>query len=106
MEAVALVLAAGEGTRMKSATPKVAHRILGQPMVRYVIDAARAAGVERAIAITGHGAEIVEALIEECSCVRQPEQLGTGHAVMCAHEALASRVCLPCASPTARQRSC
>jgi len=89
MESVALILAAGEGTRMKSSMPKVAHRILGQPMVRYVVDAARAAGVDRAIAVTGHGAETVEALLEGIDCVRQPEQLGTGHAVMCARQALA-----------------
>lgn len=88
MSATALILAAGEGTRMKSETPKVAHRVLGVPMVRLVVDAARAAGCERIVAVTGHKADIVEALIEDVACVRQDRQLGTGHAVMCAREAL------------------
>ncbi len=88
MGAAALILAAGEGTRMKSALPKVAHRILGVPLVRYVVDAARAAGCERIVVVTGHGAETVETLVDGETCVRQEEQLGTGHAVMCARGAL------------------
>lgn len=84
MSTTALILAAGEGTRMKSALPKVAHRVLGVPMVRLVVDAVRAAGCDRIIAVTGHGAETVEALVEGVECVRQDRQLGTGHAVMCA----------------------
>lgn len=88
MGAAALILAAGEGTRMKSALPKVAHEILGVPMVRYVVSAARAAGCDRVIVVTGHGAEAVEALIPDETCVRQEQQLGTGHAVMCAEVAL------------------
>ncbi len=86
----ALILAAGEGTRMKSALPKVAHALLGVPMVRYVVRAAHEAGVEGVIVVTGHGAETVEALVPTETCVRQEEQLGTGHAVMCAREALES----------------
>lgn len=88
MSATALILAAGEGTRMKSETPKVAHRVLGVPMIRLVVEAARAAGCERIVTVTGHKAEAVEALIEDVSCVRQDQQLGTGHAVMCARAAL------------------
>lgn len=88
MSAVALILAAGEGTRMKSETPKVAHAVLGVPMVRLVVEAAREAGCERVVAVTGHGAQIVEALIPDVTSARQDEQLGTGHAVMCAREAL------------------
>jgi bifunctional UDP-N-acetylglucosamine pyrophosphorylase/glucosamine-1-phosphate N-acetyltransferase len=88
MSAIALILAAGEGTRMKSDRPKVAHEILGVPMVRWVVDAAREAGCERAVAVTGHRAEQVEALLSDIDCVRQGQQLGTGHAVMCAQEAL------------------
>jgi bifunctional UDP-N-acetylglucosamine pyrophosphorylase/glucosamine-1-phosphate N-acetyltransferase len=84
----ALILAAGEGTRMKSATPKVAHQILGVPMIRYVIRSAQAAGCDRVVAVTGHGAETVEALAGDVVCVRQERQLGTGHAVMCAREAV------------------
>jgi bifunctional UDP-N-acetylglucosamine pyrophosphorylase/glucosamine-1-phosphate N-acetyltransferase len=88
MSAIALILAAGEGTRMKSDKPKVAHEILGLPMVRWVVDAAREAGCERSVAITGHRAEQVEALLGDVECVRQDQQLGTGHAVMCAQAAL------------------
>jgi bifunctional UDP-N-acetylglucosamine pyrophosphorylase / glucosamine-1-phosphate N-acetyltransferase len=87
MTAAALILAAGEGTRMKSSMPKVAHAILGEPMIRLVIDAATAAGCERIVVVTGHGAEQVEALIGDVETVRQERQLGTGHAVMSAHEA-------------------
>ncbi|MBE0416172.1 MAG: bifunctional UDP-N-acetylglucosamine diphosphorylase/glucosamine-1-phosphate N-acetyltransferase GlmU [Coriobacteriia bacterium] len=88
MGATALVLAAGEGTRMKSDLPKVAHSILGVPMVNYVVDAAREAGCDRVVAVTGHGAEAVERLLSGVECVRQDRQLGTGHAVMCAREVL------------------
>jgi bifunctional UDP-N-acetylglucosamine pyrophosphorylase/glucosamine-1-phosphate N-acetyltransferase len=88
MGAAALILAAGEGTRMKSALPKVAHRILGAPLVRYVVDAARAAGCDRIVVVTGHGAETVERLVDGERCVRQEKQLGTGHAVMSASDAL------------------
>ncbi|MDP2182186.1 MAG: bifunctional UDP-N-acetylglucosamine diphosphorylase/glucosamine-1-phosphate N-acetyltransferase GlmU [Actinomycetota bacterium] len=89
MSAVALILAAGEGTRMKSDIPKVAHRLLGEPMVRLVVQAAAEAGCERAIVVTGHRADIVETLVEDVGFVRQDRQLGTGHAVMCARDALA-----------------
>jgi bifunctional UDP-N-acetylglucosamine pyrophosphorylase/glucosamine-1-phosphate N-acetyltransferase len=89
MSAVALVLAAGEGTRMRSEIPKVAHEVLGVPMVRLVVDAATEAGCERVVVVTGHKAEVVEALLDGVSCARQDRQLGTGHAVMCAREALA-----------------
>ncbi len=88
MGATALILAAGEGTRMRSSLPKVAHRILGVPMVQHVVEAARAAGCERIVVVTGHGAETVEALLDGVECARQDRQLGTGHAVMCAREAL------------------
>ncbi|GAB4287261.1 MAG: bifunctional UDP-N-acetylglucosamine diphosphorylase/glucosamine-1-phosphate N-acetyltransferase GlmU [Coriobacteriia bacterium] len=89
MGAAALILAAGEGTRMKSALPKVAHTILGVPLVRYAVRAAQDAGCERVVVITGHGAETVESLLPDETCVRQEEQLGTGHAVLCAADALA-----------------
>ena len=88
MSSIALILAAGEGTRMKSDKPKVAHAILGVPMINLVVDAARAAGCERIIAITGHHAEQVEALVGDVEAVRQEQQLGTGHAVLCARESL------------------
>jgi len=89
MAAVALILAAGEGTRMNSALPKVAHEVLGEPMIRLVVDAAKQGGCDRSVIVTGHGADIVEALLEGEEFARQDEQLGTGHAVMCAEESLA-----------------
>ena len=88
MGATALILAAGEGTRMKSELPKVAHALLGVPMVSYVVDAARTAGCDRVVVVTGHRAEVVEELLGDVECVRQDRQLGTGHAVMCARDAL------------------
>ena len=88
MSSIALILAAGEGTRMKSDMPKVAHRILGLPMVDWVVRAARESGCERIVAVTGHGAEEVEAILGDIESVRQERQLGTGHAIMCAREAL------------------
>ena len=89
MSSIALILAAGEGTRMKSDKPKVAHEVLGKPMLNWVVDAARDAGCERVIAVTGHRAEQVEALLSGVDRVRQESQLGTGHAVMCARDAIA-----------------
>ena len=89
MGVTAVVLAAGEGTRMKSARPKVVHEILGKSMVRWVVDAARAAGVERTVLVVGNGAEQVQALFADdadVECVMQEQRLGTGHAVRCALE--------------------
>ena len=88
MSSIALILAAGEGTRMKSDKPKVLHEVLGKAMVNWVADAAREAGCHRVIAVTGHRAEAVEAILGDTESIRQSEQLGTGHAVMCAREAL------------------
>jgi bifunctional UDP-N-acetylglucosamine pyrophosphorylase / glucosamine-1-phosphate N-acetyltransferase len=90
-EAVAVVLAAGKSTRMKSVLPKVAHEICGRPMVEYVLAAVREAGVKRTIMIVGHGADIVRSLLSKEPDVEfavQSEQKGTGHAAMMAREHL------------------
>ena len=58
---MAVILAAGKSTRMKSALPKVLHNVCGRPMIEYVLDAARSAGVTRIVAIVGHRAEMVQA---------------------------------------------
>jgi bifunctional UDP-N-acetylglucosamine pyrophosphorylase / glucosamine-1-phosphate N-acetyltransferase len=87
MKPVAVVLAAGEGTRMKSEIPKVAHRILGKPLVRWVVDAAREGGAEHVVTVIGHRADIVEGIVGDTTRALQEEQLGTGHAVICALEA-------------------
>ncbi|MCX7781592.1 MAG: bifunctional UDP-N-acetylglucosamine diphosphorylase/glucosamine-1-phosphate N-acetyltransferase GlmU [Negativicutes bacterium] len=87
----AIILAAGKGTRMKSALPKVLHRVGGSPMVQHVLDAARQAGAERQIVIIGFGADSVrEAIGDQAEFVVQAEQLGTGHAVMQAQQLLAA----------------
>lgn len=82
MEASAIVLAAGEGTRMKSKKPKVAHEILGKPLVRWVVDAAREAGVDDVVAVLGHGKDQVAPLVEaDARIVVQEHRRGTGDAV-------------------------
>jgi bifunctional UDP-N-acetylglucosamine pyrophosphorylase/glucosamine-1-phosphate N-acetyltransferase len=79
---VTVVLAAGKGTRMKSALPKVLHCVGGKSMLQHVLDAARAAGAKRNIVVVGFGGEQVEASIgAQAEFVVQKEQLGTGHAV-------------------------
>jgi len=77
----AVVLAAGQGTRMRSALPKVAHTLAGRPMVQWVLDALGAAGVEHTVVVVGHGAQTVrDVLPAEVGVAIQHEQLGTGHA--------------------------
>lgn len=79
---LAVILAAGKGTRMKSALPKVLHKVGGKPMVEHVLDAAKNAGSSRNIVVIGFGAEKVqEELGDKAEFVVQAEQLGTGHAV-------------------------
>lgn len=87
----AIVLAAGQGTRMKSKRPKVLHEVAGRPMVRLVIDAVRRAGVERVIVVIGHGADDVRAAVADMNVefAVQAQQLGTGHAVVQAQPLLA-----------------
>jgi len=81
----AIILAAGEGTRMKSETPKVLHRICGRPMIAYAIDLAASAGVKQPIIVLGHGADAVKpSLPKEARAVIQTKQLGTGDAVVTA----------------------
>ncbi|HOK42480.1 MAG TPA: bifunctional UDP-N-acetylglucosamine diphosphorylase/glucosamine-1-phosphate N-acetyltransferase GlmU [Thermoclostridium caenicola] len=79
---VTVILAAGAGTRMKSHTAKVLHKICGQPMLAYVMDAARKAGSGEIIAVLGHQAEQVKEAVKDVAFVLQEQQLGTGHAVM------------------------
>lgn len=91
MDMLTMILAAGAGTRMKSTRPKVAHELLGKPLVRWVVDAAREAGCEEAITVVGHGREQVAPLVGDTSVIVQEEQRGTGHAVICAREQLEGR---------------
>ena len=83
----AVILAAGKGTRMKSELPKVIHRCLGQPMVHYVIKAAKDAGAASCCVIVGYkGNEVKRAIFDVVDYAEQREQLGTGHAVKCAKD--------------------
>ncbi len=86
----AVILAAGKGTRMKSALPKVLHPIAGKPMLYYPFQAAKEAGFEQLRVVIGHGAEKVTETFaaEAVEWVEQREQLGTGHALICAAESL------------------
>src|SRR3954468_13139585 len=85
-----VVMAAGKGTRMKSRTAKVLHKVGGRPMIQHVLDTAQALHARRTIVITGHGADEVEGWLRGAAAaagrpapdfVRQEPQLGTGHAV-------------------------
>jgi bifunctional UDP-N-acetylglucosamine pyrophosphorylase/glucosamine-1-phosphate N-acetyltransferase/UDP-N-acetylglucosamine pyrophosphorylase len=90
---LAIVLAAGKGTRMQSDLPKVLAPVAGRPMVRYVIDALRDAGVAQIVVVVGYRAELVRAELADeprVSFADQREQLGTGHAVMMCRDALAA----------------
>jgi bifunctional UDP-N-acetylglucosamine pyrophosphorylase/glucosamine-1-phosphate N-acetyltransferase len=78
----AVVLAAGQGTRMRSRLPKVLHPLAGRPMIEHVLSSLAQAGVEHPVVVVGHGAEAVEAaLASRASTVRQEPQLGTADAV-------------------------
>ena len=78
-----VIMAAGKGTRMKSAWPKVLHRLAGQSLLQHVLTTTATLAATRTIVITGHGAEAVEAAVAQggLQFARQMPQLGTGHAV-------------------------
>ena len=83
MKLAAVILAAGKGTRMKSKHPKVLHKLCGQSMLSWVIDAVAAAGVEQTVVVVGHGAEQVAREVEgRAQVALQAEQLGTAHALL------------------------
>lgn len=84
-----IILAAGEGKRMKSKLPKVLHKVCGKPMIDHIIEAMNGANVNDLIVVVGHKAEIVkEHLDNKVSTAFQEKQLGTGHAVMCCEDFL------------------
>jgi bifunctional UDP-N-acetylglucosamine pyrophosphorylase / glucosamine-1-phosphate N-acetyltransferase len=86
-----VILAAGQGTRMKSSLPKVLHRAAGRSMLGHVLRAAQSLVPARVVVITGHGAPAVEAEFADSGVVfaRQNKQLGTAHAFLMAQQALA-----------------
>ena len=90
METAAIILAAGAGTRMKSKKPKVVHEVLGRPLVRWVVEAAKEAGADRVVTVVGHMRDQVIPLVEgDTEIVVQEAQRGTADAVLAAADALA-----------------
>jgi bifunctional UDP-N-acetylglucosamine pyrophosphorylase / glucosamine-1-phosphate N-acetyltransferase len=88
MALTALIMAAGQGTRMRSELPKVLHPVCGVPMVHWVIAAARAAGADRVVCVTRPGDRVEDALPEGVEAAPQHEGEGTGSAVLAARETL------------------
>lgn len=89
MKVTAVLLAAGQGTRMKSDLPKVLHPLCGKPMLWHVLEALKAATTEKPVVVVGHGAEQVKKYLgDSADCVLQEPQLGTGHAAMQAEPVL------------------
>ena len=87
----AVVLAAGQGTRMRSRLPKVLHPLAGRPMLDHVLAALAEAGVEQRVVVVGHGAEQVEAALDgRATTVRQEPQKGTADAVRIGLEQIAT----------------
>ncbi len=85
----AVIMAAGQGTRMKSALPKVLHEIAGRPLVSWVLEAVAATQPDEIVVVVGHEAEAVRARLPEgVRTVTQERQLGTGHAARVAIEAM------------------
>ena len=86
----ALILAAGLGTRMKSTKAKVLHKVLFEPMIHHVVQTVHSVGFDNIFVVVGHQKEEVMAVLEDfqISFAVQEEQLGTGHAVLCAEDQL------------------
>jgi bifunctional UDP-N-acetylglucosamine pyrophosphorylase / glucosamine-1-phosphate N-acetyltransferase len=88
----AVILAAGQGTRMKSLLPKVLHPVAGQPMICAPVRLCRELGCEKTVLVIGHGADQVQRTLENEPLLfaLQEQQLGTGHALLCAENQLAN----------------
>ena len=89
MKSTAILLAAGQGTRMKSSLPKVLHPVVGRPMIWHALQAIQLATTEKPVVVVGHGADAVTTYLgDSAQTVLQEPQLGTGHAVMQAESLL------------------
>ena len=89
MKVTTVILAAGQGTRMKSSLPKVLHPLCGKPMLWHVLEALKTAATEKPVVIVGHGAEeVTQYLGDSAQTVLQEPQLGTGHATLQAESLL------------------
>src|SRR5688500_13363453 len=92
MKVTAVLLAAGQGTRMKSDLPKVLHSLCGKPMLWHVLEALKDAATEKPVVIVGQGAEEVKRYLgDSAECVVQEPQLGTGHAALQAESLLTGK---------------
>ena len=92
MRVTAVLLAAGQGTRMKSNLPKVLHPVAGKPMIWHALEAISQSTTEKPVVVVGHGAdEVTKYLGDSAQVVLQEPQLGTGHAVMQAEFLLKAR---------------
>ena len=80
----AVILAAGKGTRMKSALPKVMHPLAGRPMIKHLLAAVDAAKLDRSVIVIGPEMESVAHAVAPVPSAVQRDRLGTGHAVLCA----------------------
>ncbi|NCO52252.1 MAG: NTP transferase domain-containing protein, partial [Deltaproteobacteria bacterium] len=87
----AVILAAGKGTRMKSQRAKVLHEIAGLPLLAYPVQAAKTLGCDKVCVVVGHQGEAIQQAFrgQDIDFAWQREQLGTGHALLCAAESLA-----------------
>ena len=87
MSIIPIILAAGQGTRMKSATPKVLHPVMGKPMIDYILDEVAKVTSLRPIVVAGHGADqVIRAVEGRADIAVQQEQLGTANAVAAAEK--------------------
>jgi len=92
MKISAIILAAGQGTRMRSSQPKVLHPLMGKPLIEYALHAAHRVTGQQPVVIVGHSADQVRQAVGEAgTCLLQEPQLGTGHAVMQAEAALSGQ---------------
>ena len=92
MRVTAVLLAAGQGTRMKSALPKVLHPVAGKPMLWHALEAIKRSTSEKPVVVVGHGAdEVTKYLADSAQTVLQEPQLGTGHAVLQAESLLKNK---------------
>ncbi|MHC1772652.1 MAG: NTP transferase domain-containing protein [Flexilinea sp.] len=115
MSIIPVVLAAGQGTRMKSALPKVLHPVLGKPMIIYILDEIAKVTPVKPVVVVGHGAEQVENAINgKADIAVQRDQLGTADAVLAAEPSAAGKadyviVCysdMPCLQADTIQKIC
>lgn len=88
----AIILAAGKGTRMHTDLPKCAYPFCGKAMVSYIVDSCKNSGVDDIVVVVGYKKELlIEVLDNDCTIAVQKEQLGTGHAVMAAEDAVSNK---------------